>query len=69
MNVKITNQMLLTELMLKLERIDCKLDKLLDSDLRVVTNVSVIGSSNSDEVAEQIKNSLMTNQEFDEEMK
>lgn len=69
MNVKITNQMLLTELMLKLEKIDCKLDKLLDSDLRVVTNVSVVGSSNSDEVAEQIKNSLMTNQEFDESCK
>lgn len=55
---KLTKEQMLSELMIKLETIDGKLDKLLNSDLRVVTNVSVVGDSNSDSLIEQIKASL-----------
>lgn len=66
---KLTKEQMLSELMVKLETIDGKLDKLLNSDLRIVTNVSIVGDADPIAVAQQIKNALMTNQEFDQEMK
>lgn len=55
---KLTKEQMLSELMIKLETIDGKLDKLLNSDLRVVTNVSVVGEASPDSLVEQIKASL-----------
>lgn len=65
---KITKEQMLSELMIKLETIDGKLDKLLNSDPRTVTNVSVVGDGLADDTL-AVQNTLMTNQEFDEEMK
>lgn len=55
---KLTKEQMLSELMVKLETIDGKLDKLLNSDLRIVTNVSVTSDTNPDSLIEQIKKSL-----------
>lgn len=55
---KLTKEQMLSELMVKLETIDGKLDKLLNSDLRIVSNISVINDTNSDSLVEQIKASL-----------
>lgn len=66
---KLTKEQMLSELMIKLETIDSKLDKLLHSNLSIVTNVSVVGDVDPIVIAQQIKDTLMTNQEFDEEMK
>lgn len=67
---KLTKEQMLSELMIKLETIDGKLDKLLNRS--VVNNLSFNG-----DVSEFIKawndatgrTRWMTNQEFDEEMK
>ena len=56
--MKLTKEQMLSELMVKLETIDGKLDKLLNSDPRVVTKVSVVGEANPDSLVEQIKASL-----------
>ena len=55
---KLTKEQMLSELMIKLETIEWKIDKLLNSDLRVVTNVSVVSDTNPDSLIEQIKASL-----------
>jgi hypothetical protein len=55
---KITKEQMLSELMIKLETIDGKLDKLLNSDLRIINNVSVVGKADPDSLIEQIKASM-----------
>lgn len=55
---KLTKEQMLSELMIKLETIDSKLDKLLSSDLRVVSNITVTGSSDPDALIETIKNNI-----------
>lgn len=52
---KLSKEQMLSELMVKLETIDGKLDKLLNSDLRIVTNISISGDTNPDSLIEQIK--------------
>lgn len=68
---KLTKEQMLSELMIKLETIDGKLDKLLNSDLRIITNVSVVGDPEivAERVKNTLRNTLMTNQEFDEAYK
>lgn len=55
---KLTKEQMLSELMIKLETIDGKLDKLLNSDLRIINNVSVVGEPDPDSLIEQIKASM-----------
>lgn len=55
---KLSKEQMLSELMIKLETIDSKLDKLLSSDLRVVSNITVTGSSDPDALIETIKNNI-----------
>lgn len=55
---KLTKEQMLSELMIKLETIDGKLDKLLNSDLRIINNVSVVGKADPDSLIEQIKASM-----------
>ena len=60
---KLTKEQMLSELMIKLETIDGKLDKLLNSDLHIVNNVSIVGESDPDALIETIKNNI---QQFNE---
>ena len=55
---KLTKEQMLSELMIKLETIDSKLDKMLKSDLRIVSNITVTGSSDPDALIETIKNNI-----------
>lgn len=55
---KLTKEQMLSELMIKLETIDGKLDKLLNNDLPIVNNVSVVREPDPGSLIEQIKASL-----------
>ena len=44
--------------MIRLDQLESKIDKLLNSDLRIVNNVSVIGEADPDSLIEQIKASI-----------
>lgn len=63
MSNKLTKEQMLSELMVKLEIIDGKIDKLLNSDLRVASNITVTGSSDPNALIETIKNNI---QDFNE---
>lgn len=70
---KLSKEQMLSELMIKLETIDSKLDKLLSTNqTELINNISFNG--NVEEFITAWKNAIgrtrwMTNQEFDEEMK
>lgn len=55
---KLTKEQMLSELMVKLETIDSKLDKLLNNNLRILNNVSVVGEPDPESLIEQIKASM-----------
>lgn len=58
MNNKLTKEQLLTALMIRLDQLESKIDKLLNSDLRIVSNITVTGSSDPNALIETIKNNI-----------
>lgn len=55
---KLSKENMLTTLMIRLDQLESKIDKLLNSDLRIVSNITVTGSSDPDALIETIKNNI-----------
>ena len=55
---KLSKENMLTALMIRLDQLESKIDKLLNSDLRIVSNITVTGSSDPDALIETIKNNI-----------
>lgn len=58
MNNKLTKEQLLTAIMIRLDQLESKIDKLLNSDLRIVSNITVTGSGDPDALIETIKSNI-----------
>lgn len=55
---KLSKENMLTALMIRLDQLESRIDKLLNSDLRIVSNITVTGSSDPDALIETIKNNI-----------
>lgn len=55
---KLSKENMLTALMIRLDQLESKIDKLLNSDLRIVSNITVTGSSDPNALIETIKNNI-----------